>query len=210
MTLKRKVLTTAVASVLGLAVAGAAHSAAVTGIVVQDTDGDGRAGRFGFNALLTSDWTGDVGTGTILGEGNANPTGSFSTGFLFAGSPFIPYTYGANMNADIDAGGNLTFSDLDFGGNYAGLQNFNLAPDGGAVQVNYVNDNGDGTYDVNFQWSHYITSTDDPSGSYVGFTARWLVDGVATVVPVPAAVWLMGSGLVGLGAVARRRRGKQS
>ena len=68
MSLKRKVLTTAVASVLGLAVAGAAHSAAVTGLVVQDTDGDGRAGRFGFNALLTSDWTGDVGTGTILGQ----------------------------------------------------------------------------------------------------------------------------------------------
>ena len=113
------------------------------------------------------------------------------------------------MNADIDGAGNLTFSTLDFGGNYAGLQNFNLAPDG-AVQVNYVNDNGDGTYDVNFQWSHYITTADDPSGSYVGFTARWLVDGVATVVPVPAAVWLMGSGLVGLGAVARRRRGKQS
>ena len=36
-----------------------------------------------------------------------------------------------------------------------------------------------------------------------GFTNDWIFE--ATLVPVPAAVWLFGSGLIGLIAVARRR-----
>lgn len=201
---KKNLLSAALAAALGVGISGAAHAAAVTGIVVQDVNADGISGRFGFNALQTSNWTGDVGTGTLLGQGAANPTGSFSTGFNFAGQPFVPYTYGAGLNADI-TGGVLTVSSLDFGGNFAGVANFNLPPDA-PVTVNFVNATANpNEFDVQFTWSHYITPTDDPSGSYVGFTARWTVEGTATVVPVPAAAWLLGSGLLGLAGVARRR-----
>ena len=42
------------------------------------------------------------------------------------------------------------------------------------------------------------------AGDQASFTSHFEV--VPTVVPVPAAVWLFGSGLFGLGALARRRR----
>jgi hypothetical protein len=42
-----------------------------------------------------------------------------------------------------------------------------------------------------------------PEGPYP-WTADWLFE--ATVIPVPAAVWLFGSGLIGLIAVARRKK----
>ena len=202
--MKKKVISMAVGAALGLS--GAVQAAPVSGIKVQDVTGDGVSGRFGFNALQTSQWTGDVGTGTIKGLGQANATGSFSTGFNFAGSPFVPYTFGSGMNADITAGV-LTFPSMNFGGNYAGLANFNLPPDPGTMTVNFVNATADpNAFDVQFTWSHYITTADDPTGGYVGFTARWTVEGTATVVPIPAAAWLFGSGLVGLAGVARRRR----
>lgn len=42
------------------------------------------------------------------------------------------------------------------------------------------------------------------AGDQASFTSHFEV--VPTVVPIPAAVWLFGSGLLGLGALARRRR----
>ena len=43
-------------------------------------------------------------------------------------------------------------------------------------------------------------------GAFNGQTGSWTLTGTATAVPVPAAAWLFGSGLVGLVGVARRRR----
>ena len=43
-------------------------------------------------------------------------------------------------------------------------------------------------------------------GAFDGQIGAWNVTGTASAVPVPAAVWLFGSGLVGLVGVARRRR----
>lgn len=43
----------------------------------------------------------------------------------------------------------------------------------------------------------------DGSGKYQSFTKK--MDGIA-VVPVPAAVWLLGSGLLGLAGIARRKK----
>ena len=43
-------------------------------------------------------------------------------------------------------------------------------------------------------------------GAFDGQVGSWTLTGVATPVPVPAAAWLFGSGLIGLVGVARRRR----
>ena len=43
-----------------------------------------------------------------------------------------------------------------------------------------------------------------------GQTGTYNVSGTYTVVPVPAAAWLMGSGFAGLAGLARRRRKPQT
>ena len=53
----------------------------------------------------------------------------------------------------------------------------------------------------NLRWEAYISG-----GAFDGKTGFWSLDGTATVVPVPAAVWLFGSGLLGLVGIARRRK----
>jgi hypothetical protein len=47
-----------------------------------------------------------------------------------------------------------------------------------------------------------------PTGSYMGVKFGAHMSGTVQAVPLPAAVWLFGSGLVGLAAVARRKKGK--
>jgi hypothetical protein len=222
---KYTTLALGVASALVFGIAPSANAATVTGITIQDVGRtvsgaysatlDNRAGLFRFGALTapnyqgSSAWTGDVGTGTLLGEGAANPSGSFTSGFLFAGFSFVPYTYGNGFNADITDGA-LTISTLDFGGTYWGggsPTNFNLALDPATLHINWVIPVANTSdYLVSFQWEHTIDSVDDPSGVYAGLKADWLIEGVAhTAVPVPAAVWLFGSGLVGLFGVGYRK-----
>lgn len=64
-----------------------------------------------------------------------------------------------------------------------------------------------GSYDestgaYNISWSSIV-----PGGSMMGQTHEWNLTGVATVsaVPVPAAVWLFGSGLICFTGLARRK-----
>jgi hypothetical protein len=47
-------------------------------------------------------------------------------------------------------------------------------------------------------------------GPFNGQTGTYNVTGTYSVVPIPAAAWLMGSGLVGLATVARRRKRKDA
>lgn len=65
-----------------------------------------------------------------------------------------------------------------------------------------------GSYDVstgayNVSWSSMVSG-----GPFVGQTLDWNLTGVASVsaVPIPSAVWLFGSGLIGLIGLARRRK----
>ena len=210
---RKSVVSCAVVSVLGLNIPNATADI-IEKIKIEDVGStvagafnsalDGNSGGFRFGPinpetyLGVSTWTGDVGTGDMIWQGQINNTGSFSTGFIFGGSPFVPYTYGNNANGEInilDAAGNagLTVSSLDFGGNFAGLINFNLPPDNPpGIQTNWLVNNGDGTYKVSFQWEHYITTADDPSGSYVGFNTRWIIEGTATLQNGPPRIELSG------------------
>jgi hypothetical protein len=45
------------------------------------------------------------------------------------------------------------------------------------------------------------------AGPFIGYNANFDMT-TLTVVPIPAAAWLFGSGLLGLVGVARRRRNK--
>jgi len=245
--MKKSTIASAVAAAIGLTAVTGAQAVAVTGLTIMDvgsTTGsgtagtaapyfysavtDGRSGGFKFDPLRINPvtygaatlWTGDVAGGVMLGGGVANPTGSFSTGFLFSSAPFVPFTFGTDFNADVTAGA-LSISTLNFGGNFAGGQSFNLPPDAGTLQILWTTATANADdFDVAFRWTHNITSAEDPSLKFTAFTAQWIIEGCASTVghhtaatcgaapaiPVPAAVWLFGSGLLGLVGVARRRK----
>jgi hypothetical protein len=57
---------------------------------------------------------------------------------------------------------------------------------------------GTGAYSLS--WSSLITSP-----PFAGFTGSWTITGNASVVPLPAGVWLLGMGAAGLLGLARRR-----
>jgi len=244
--MKKSVISSAVVAALGLTAAGVASAAAVTGLTLRDVGSntangignfsatlDGNIGAFQFKSNYmniksyngTNGFSGDVGTGTMVA--GANPTGSFTTGFIFSGAPFVPYTFGSNFAATVTNGA-LAVSALDFGGNFGGGANFNLPPDTNfPVQVLWTNATSNpNDFNVAFRWGHDITSTDDPSLMYTAFSAQWALEGcVSTVgnvgaacgaatgttpVPIPAAAWLFGSGLAGMAGVARRRKARKS
>ena len=59
----------------------------------------------------------------------------------------------------------------------------------------------------------YVGTIDEPESDFNGFEPSWCLEGVMrmdaySAVPLPAAAYLMGSGLIGLAGVSRRRKKK--
>jgi hypothetical protein len=215
---------TKIAAALALTLtATGAHAAAVTGMTLADAiDGagtssyaddtlgtDGRSGAFRFGIISLSNYfgvspfTGDVNGGAI-DVTQAKPVGSFTTGFYFTSFPFEPYTSGA-IDMDI-TGGVLTVNSLPWGA-YRNANGLSQLPDAGTLVVHNLIQTGADTYAYRMGWSHIITTTEDPSGGYVGFNARWMLEGtMTTAVPEPETYAMMVAGLGLVGAAARRRR----
>ena len=224
----------AIAAAVLMAVSGGASAAAITSFTISDvwdaqatalpdyfnTVGgvlgtDGSSGRFGFNVATYKPLDRGYRYRYVVGGANQGP-GVFTTGFIFATNPFKPMTDfsatpfpSGGAVGDI-TGGVLSITNLDFGGLYAGTSPFYLAPDSGSLKTNFIQDIGGGDFAVAFSFTHLITSAEDPSFTYVGQNAHWVIEGVAhtgsSAVPVPAAGWLMGSGLLGLAGIARRKK----
>lgn len=167
------------------------HGVAVSGFAYHQCAGqpqfgaDGVAGAFHFSPIdITSysgasSFDGDAGDGIIRFQGGANPASSFSAGFLFAVTLFVPFTLGSGVNADI-TGGELSFTDLEWGGNLlGGVLDYDFTqPDPATLQVNRVVQQTATRFDVSFMWEHFWTEDDclrvgDTSSNCFGFTARW-------------------------------------
>ena len=203
--LNKTLLAATIAASLGAT--SVANAAAVTSWQLSDFDGDGLTSDFNFFSPPPGNgpnaFTGDLGP---IAMGVENAPGSFSTGFNFGGTgqfvPFVGNSAGTgSVTADIDAAGNVTFGSLDFAGTFGG-QNFFLAPDVLSTANTTATDLGGGNYGVIVT---YISTINNPASPFNGFQANWRLEGVMSTVPVPAAVWLFGSGLLGLVGVARRR-----
>ncbi len=135
-------------------------------------------------------------------------TGSRIDNFIFLGTAGMHYT--TSPTSVLSASGNM--ATLDFSGwSWAfngAAASFNLGagawganPDGVAEVICGIDcGNGD-------SYALYYTATvpaGEPNG-YAGFTYELSLNGAVSAVPVPAAVWLFGSGLLGLIGIARRK-----
>ena len=182
---------------IAAAVAASMLSAAVQAVPI--TSLNVTAGGFGMeeppNPL--NDWSGTLPMNT---PGVLIPAAFNFNGFL--GDTDI-VANGAGLSGDVD-GTNLT---LD-------LSNFAIIWNGGNVPQNpnpASATNPTITYDgttFTAEWSSLIAGS--PGGAFDGKTGNWVMQGTVSTsaVPIPAAVWLFGSGVMGLAGVARRRRRK--
>ena len=206
-----------VAATLALSiVANGAHAASVTGMTLSDSltlagalGTDGYQGAFRFSKSIDQDtagaslFTGNV-NGGIINVNAANAPSSFTTGFLFSGSGYGPLTTGP-INIDI-TGTTMTVNSLPwFSQSESGNYPLNMPPDSAPTYTLVQTSATDYAYRMKF--SHYITSADDLSGTFVGFKAYWILEGtMTTAVPEASTYGMMLAGLGLVGAVARRRR----
>lgn len=213
-------MTKIAASLVLAAAATGAQAAAVTTWDLIDFDTDGKISDFAFFAAPTGSSSNKFGRLDTTGGGSAPncPAGGcvaiamntgaigsnvFTSGFDFGGTGiFMPNIFG-NIAADI-TGTTLTFSALDFGGLFNGVQ-FNLPPNGGPsnVTVETLTPLGGGDYGVVVRYVGTVSG-----GTFNGFQANWRLEGVMSTAPVPEAstygMMLAGLGLVGF-AVRRRK-----
>ncbi len=196
--LKKTAIATAMALTLG---AGAAQAATMTSATFTMLDGTGAT--VGVDPTVT----GSIGGGTFS---VASTTTFFGLNWTaHGGTTFGPGTY----SFDTIEGGVYTgvvVGDGQVGGHI--LFNWGATTDIDVVMVWDVTDNGDGT--VTYTSIDGIAGNPaNPDGvrgfgmidgAFPGFNANF--DFTVATVPVPAAVWLFGSGLLGLVGVARRKK----
>ncbi len=111
---------------------------------------------------------------------------------------YLNETAGITLKSlNIDLGSPLAFNyggtQLAVGGSAWGVDTIQGGPDFYFYQYNFPN---------NFSSGLFAYSTSDSNGAYI----TQEVSGTVTVVPLPPAGLLLGSGLLGLGAVGWRRR----
>ena len=130
-------------------------------------------------------------------------------------------TYGGNLYQGVDAGYNITthseISNMYYNvlGNIADFDTAGVAQDGGAYNAGPFSNFKNSSY---WTGTEYVLATSNAwdfttGDGRQGFTDKsnikfvWAVQsGDVSAVPVPAAVWLFSSGLLGLIGVARRKK----
>ena len=206
-----------IAKALFLAIGASSVTSAAADTIVSwdlgDYNSDGLISDFAFFSVPPGDGpnqfgpTGETGCASAADGNNCDPilfdAGSigvnvFSTGFNFGGTgQFAPNVTG-NMSGDIqilDSAGNLgiSFTALDFGGIFGGVQFF-LAPDDiGAVAVDPLfplASNGDGTVNAVIRW---IGTINEPSSPFNGFASNWRLEGTVAVSDGPPLIFITGN-----------------
>ena len=197
MNMKQKALVTAVGAAMGISVtATTVHAASLASLVI--TSGTFQMGVFTPVANTITDFSGaNLIAGAIaptfdtaVSHSSAQASSPIAWDFNGGGTWVNTFTTavssgdetGGAMTGTINITDNWNTTNFDQGGAFTGT--------------------GDGSnFDIN--WTSLIVG-----GPFDGQTGTYNVSGTYSVVPVPAAAWLFGSGLLGLVGVARRRRSK--
>jgi hypothetical protein len=221
--IKKTAVSVAIASALGLGAAGDANAAAITSMTITGGSffmSDGvTPGRIPFTFIGPN-------TNLVGGYINGGLTSPFADPnaigrFIFFNSPVNLYT-AASSNIGAIPGGPVPTGDItgtvmtmnlsSFFANWAGTDfnqgsataSTNFVPTAGnpvpADVPGSVSCVGTECTFTNLEWQSLIVG-----GPFNGKTGTFTLSGTATIVPAPAAVWLFGSGLLGLVGIARRR-----
>lgn len=204
MSMKKKALVAAIGATMGLSVAATSTQAATLSSLVI-TGGQFTMGVF---TPAPNPITNTSGANLIAGAiaptfdttvAQTGPAASspIAWDFNLGGTWVNSFTNGASSGATDGAGG--------ISGTIVITDNWNANnfDQGGAFTGTTVGDEFSGTFDI--AWTSLIVG-----GAFDGQTGTYAATGTYSAVPVPAAVWLFGSGLVGLVGVARRRRKAQA
>ncbi len=185
---------TAIAAALLLAT-GAANAATITSF---DVVGDFNMGQPVSSTDGMNDWSGIIPAGTAA-DGTVIIDNAFNFNNAF-GMVDIIYMGSFGSIGGNDDGGVFTLDLSGFGVDYNGTD-IAQGPNAGTLVTSA--DTGAQTFSASWQ----STIVGGPFDGNVGY---WEMSGSYTTatseVPVPAAVWLFGSGLVGLAGIARRRK----
>jgi len=199
---------TAIATALLLA-SGAAHAAPVdwTGSFSMydpsNTQMDANGPAAGLDAYVTGQIDTDAGVYSLAS------TDPFS-GLQWTATNGILFGEGTHTVSTADAGCGFAIcasgSDITFtvgAGQLGGVIKFGWGATGGIDVVNVWDVSGN-TYTSTDVDGDGILGLGMVDGPFPGFNANFNM--TTSEVPVPAAVWLFGSGLVGLAGIARRRK----
>lgn len=200
MNMKKTLVASALALALGSAAAVQANTAGLTGVWtgtylfnMTDPNGNPVGGTVSPQA-----WTWDFNTNTFGSNGSV----SIDNTQTFFGSVWTAHdvTFSDNGASYGPAGGagtlNMLF-DWSVNLNIPVTSDWDVAASGNAVSD---------TATVTLNYATILANSPAFPGFHPAFTGSLHKVLEHSAVPVPAAVWLMGSGLVGLVGVARRRR----
>lgn len=214
---KKRVLVAALATAVGGGVTTTANAAAISSLYMN-------SGQFAMgvftpapNTITYFNGANLIGSynapawNTSTAQTSAAPSSLASFDFNGGGTWVNTYTAASATQSGVAGGGpapsgtvvgnNITVDLSSFFANWNGTD-FSQGTSAATGTVSNVSGN---SFDYTLSWTSLIVG-----GAFNGQTGTWTVSGTGTVsaVPVPAAAYLFGSGLIGLVGVARRRRAK--
>jgi len=126
------------------------------------------------------------------------PVASYTTADTYDDETAAQYGVYAAPSGDI-TGGVMTLNLDAWSAGWSGQQFNQGGNTGGTMVIDSLVDNGNMTFNYALHWTKLIGA-----GPFVGNTGNWDLAGVATVVPEPMSMALVGSSLLGLIGLRRR------